>query len=365
MNKLNNLPKEIINKIKEVLKAYDSCTVVMDNGEYKVRTFNGIELNNNIEVICEISSQEIYSENERILNYIEEFKCFPYNYKIEKDSFKVLRQYEGNEITLEELATKLNLIEKIEKKEGITNTNINKSNNKGDKKMFEVYIMNLGKYNEGNLIGQWLTLPAELEEIQETLNNIEINELYEEFFIADSESQLKNFIISEYSNLDKLNQIAKNLKDFTEDELKVVDALLEGDYINENDLIEGYDIYNHSFVELGNNFFNNDLNLGYAVIEEYYNNDLSLINNIEYYFDYESFARDLYFDKSHIVDGLDNEEELDEMGETEFCDWYLEGIGDVDGLERETLERYFDYEKYGRDMRLDGAYISSNGIAIL
>lgn len=232
--------------------------------------------------------------------------------------------------------------------------------------MFKIYIMNLGKYNEGNLVGEWLELPASEEEIKETLDNISINELYEEYIIADYENTF-DFKISEYSNIEELNQVAEYLEGFTEYEQQQINALLDGGYIDYKNLVnEDIELDNYAFVELDQNtMLSDESNLAYSLIDSFYGGDLSYIENISSYFDYESFARDLYFDKSHIIDGLDNEEELDNMGESEFCDWYLEGISNVDGLERETLERYFDYEKYGRDIRLDGAYIANNGIAII
>ena len=33
--------------------------------------------------------------------------------------------------------------------------------------MLKIYIANLGKYNEGELVGEWLTLPTTDEELQE------------------------------------------------------------------------------------------------------------------------------------------------------------------------------------------------------
>lgn len=38
--------------------------------------------------------------------------------------------------------------------------------------MINVYITNLGKYNEGCLVGKWLKLPATDEEIEEVLKEI-------------------------------------------------------------------------------------------------------------------------------------------------------------------------------------------------
>ena len=54
--------------------------------------------------------------------------------------------------------------------------------------MINVYITNLGKYNEGDLIGKWLELPATDEEIENVIKEIGIDGvLYEEYFFTDWE----------------------------------------------------------------------------------------------------------------------------------------------------------------------------------
>jgi len=72
-----------------------------------------------------------------------------------------------------------------------------------------VCLQNLGKYNEGELVFEWLSLPATNEEIAETLNAIGINAQYEEFMIADYEAP---FSIGEYDNVYKINEIAEKLE---------------------------------------------------------------------------------------------------------------------------------------------------------
>ena len=53
-----------------------------------------------------------------------------------------------------------------------------------------VYLANLGRYNEGILQGRWLKLPASKEALEKVLDEIGINEMYEEYFIIDSESDI-------------------------------------------------------------------------------------------------------------------------------------------------------------------------------
>lgn len=218
--------------------------------------------------------------------------------------------------------------------------------------MFKVYIMNLGKYNEGNLAGEWLTLPAEQKEIQEVFNNIGINELYEEYIVADNENTFE-FKINEYSNIEELNQVAEYLESLDEYEQQQVNALLDGGYIDYQNLVDGdVNLDNHTFIELDQNtMLSDESNLAYSLIDTFYNGDLSHIENISSYFDYESFARDLYFDFDVIVDGMDKED--------------IEDLGSIEELGQQTLENYFDYESYGRDLIFNGAYIANNGIAIL
>ena len=53
------------------------------------------------------------------------------------------------------------------------------------------------------------------------------------------------------------------------------------------------------------------------------------------------------------------------ISKEEFANWYIEGLDSIEELGQQTLENYFDYESYGRDLIFNGAYIANNGIAIL
>ena len=56
-----------------------------------------------------------------------------------------------------------------------------------------VYIANLGKYNEGELVGAWFTPPVDYDEMAERIG---LNERYEEYAIHDYELP---FEIDEYT----------------------------------------------------------------------------------------------------------------------------------------------------------------------
>lgn len=45
----------------------------------------------------------------------------------------------------------------------------------------QVYIANLGKYNEGELVGAWFTFPIDFEEVKEKIG---LNDEYEESQIS-------------------------------------------------------------------------------------------------------------------------------------------------------------------------------------
>lgn len=84
-----------------------------------------------------------------------------------------------------------------------------------------IYVANLGAYNAGCLIGEWISLPLSEEELQERLDEIlaakdEDGDLYgEEWAIHDYEAP---FEISEYDSPFKINEIAERLEDADIDE---------------------------------------------------------------------------------------------------------------------------------------------------
>lgn len=164
------------------------------------------------------------------------------------------------------------------------------------KKILSVYLTNLGKYNEGYLIGEWLNLPATDDEIEELMERIGIDgEEYEEFFITDYESDY-GIKCGEYDNLDDLNALAENLSELEDYQLDIIEALMtEG----------GYDVE--------------------QALEK--------------------------LDDVRIWAGCYNMAEVAEQ--------YAEKTGLLDSIP-DDLQDYFDYEAYGRDMEIEGQFIFTN-----
>lgn len=82
-----------------------------------------------------------------------------------------------------------------------------------------IYVANLAKYNEGKLVGMWLTLPLRSEELEERLKQILGED--EEYAIHDYEAP---FSISEYDNVFMINEAAAVL---TRYDSRIVIALCE------------------------------------------------------------------------------------------------------------------------------------------
>lgn len=168
--------------------------------------------------------------------------------------------------------------------------------------MNAIALTNLGKYNEGQLVYEWLSLPFTDEELQETLKNIGINGYYEEYFVSDYEFDI-DYNIGEYPDLKKLNELFEEIDELSNDELELLDDIME----------QGYDLEES--------------------IEILINGDYNTI---------ESVADD------------------EDLG-IEYID---QVYGGIEQLPRELLERYFDFESFGRDLQFDGFKITNNNRAI-
>lgn len=149
--------------------------------------------------------------------------------------------------------------------------------------LLKVFVTNLGKYNEGELIGEWVSLPISESELEEVLERIGINEQYEEYFITDYETELDGLNVDEYSNISELNELAEQLAELDEYDLEKVGAIVEayGDLKEAIENIDNYTYYSGKTLE----------DLAYEYVEE-----MNLPEFAQRYFDYEAFERDLEFD---------------------------------------------------------------------
>lgn len=164
--------------------------------------------------------------------------------------------------------------------------------------MFRVYITNLGKYNEGELVGKWLDLPC--DDIETELASIGVSDepdengrYYEEYFITDYENDY-DYEVGEYDSLEELNERAEELENLEDYEKEVLSAIIvNGDGISEamekiSD--RDYRIY-YNCTDM--------TDVAYQYIEE-----TGMLNsvpeNIANYFDYEAFGRDLGIERTFI-----------------------------------------------------------------
>ncbi len=104
---------------------------------------------------------------------------------------------------------------------------------------FAAFITNLGKYNEGELVGEWVKFPTTAEELKEVFKRIGIGQKddfgqpYEEWFITDYDCYVDSLYskLGEYENLDELNYLASKLDEMSESEYAQFQAGMEmGDH---------------------------------------------------------------------------------------------------------------------------------------
>ena len=157
------------------------------------------------------------------------------------------------------------------------------------------FITNLGKYNEGVLIGEWISFPISEDELSEVYERIGINldepingVWYEETFFTDWDNEI-DFNFGEYPDIDEVNEIADWLESLDRWEDETLEAALEiWDFseIYENGL-DAYSLYSD---------VNSNYDLGYYWIEESGCYDIKALGSLANYIDYEAFGRDVAMD---------------------------------------------------------------------
>lgn len=163
------------------------------------------------------------------------------------------------------------------------------------------FITNLGLYNEGELVGEWICFPIDDDELEEVKKRIRIDETHEEWFFTDYECELNCFSIDEldeYESIERLNAIGEKLQ-------KIEDEGL-------NDHVSAALEHGYSFDE---------------AVEKALNGDIIFLCKDEYGLE-ESIARN-----------------------------YIDEIGGASNLSKEMIDRYFDFEAFGRDMTYEGSFV--------
>ena len=168
---------------------------------------------------------------------------------------------------------------------------------------FAAFITNLGKYNEGELVGEWVKFPTTAEELKEVFKRIGIGQKddfgqpYEEWFITDYDCYVDGLYdkLGEYENLDELNYLASKLDEMDQGEYAQFQAGMEmGDHcgslqeiINLTENLDCYEIYP--------NIEDYD-DLGRYYIEEL--DAMQVPEHLQNYIDYEAYGRDVAMDEN-------------------------------------------------------------------
>jgi hypothetical protein len=213
----------------------------------------------------------------------------------------------------------------------------------GDK-VFDVYITNLGKYNEGYLMGEWVALPTTREELQEVFDRIGINEEYQEIFITDYDIELHGVseILGEYENVDKLNYLAAVIDDLNRDSREQYEAVLESGLGIGQDGIDG-------LINLAFNLDKYDLirgiededDLGRHYADLMYGSEMEGMGGLANYIDYERYGSDCQLDEGGM---FTNAGYMRDTGQSwyEYFDGTLEDIPDeyrISGGKEQSVEK--------------------------
>lgn len=235
---------------------------------------------------------------------------------------------------------------------------------------FAAFITNLGKYNEGALVGEWVKFPTTAEELKKVFERIGIGQkddfgqTYEEWFITDYDCYVDGLydLMGEYANLDELNYLASKLDDLSQDEYERFQAAMEvGDHtgsiqelINLTENLDCYDVYPdiHDHDDLGRYY-----------IEEL--DAMQVPEHLRNYIDYEAYGRDIALEESgqftdlgYVLDTGDSFHEYydgergsipeeyrvmtfeDDIPEEEISEWAMDLAYDMDEFFRQNDPQY-------------------------
>ena len=235
---------------------------------------------------------------------------------------------------------------------------------------FAAFITNLGKYNEGELVGEWVKFPTTAEEMKEVFKRIGIGQRddfgqpYEEWFITDYDCYVDGLYskLGEYENLDELNYLASKLDEMSESEYAQFQAGMEmGDHcgslqeiINLTENLDCYEVYPN--IE------------DYDDLGRYYIEELDVMQvpeHLQNYIDYEAYGRDValeengtFTDQGYVRDTGDSFHEYydgergsipdeyrvmvfqDDLPEEEKSEWAMDIAFDMDEFFRQNDPQY-------------------------
>lgn len=170
--------------------------------------------------------------------------------------------------------------------------------------LFEAYITNAGKYAEGQPMGGTLKFPTSAPEVEALLKRIGVDGVrYQEIFITSFDGDVLGLYdhLSEYENLDELNHLARLLSELPPSELETFEAVInKGDHTSSvADIINL--VHNPDCYEFYPGV-TEDETLGRIYIEDM--DALQVPEDVLPYFDFEAYGRDVRLnDGGHFAPG--------------------------------------------------------------
>ena len=227
----------------------------------------------------------------------------------------------------------------------------------GDSDHPRIYVGTYAKYNDGSIDGEWIDLSRfdTYDEFVDYCRELHKDEKDPEFMVQDYENFPRKWYhesgLPTESEFDKINEYY--LMDDTEKD--AYEAFVN--YTDNDDIDDFHEAYQGQFNSASDFAYDLVDSLGWDGIGS---------DNIDMYFDYDAFGRDLMFDyhmgDKDNKDADGNPEDPDhyydndgyDMGEYEsdaqVAEDFIDGLGGVDQLGIDTMRNYFDYEAFGRDL---------------
>ena len=192
-----------------------------------------------------------------------------------------------------------------------------------------IFVENLGRYNEGHIVGAWIPLPMQRDELWETIRKAcKVDALHEEVFIADVEYDfgMPNVKIGEYDSIDDVNALAAAIENA--ENWDVVDGADAYAYEHNLSIIQTASILhddngrNIPWFHYATDSGSKEYRYGWTLVHE---TDTELSNilheyNVTDYFDYEKYGSgptdDTLFDNGYLMytgDDPDTDSDAEEI----------------------------------------------------
>jgi len=162
--------------------------------------------------------------------------------------------------------------------------------------MIEAFITNAEKYSEGNLCGDWLTIPATKKDVQALLSRIGVDgSVNQEYIVTDYRVGIFGLIgLNEHADIDELNYFASLLSQINTDDIDIFEAAAivgthSGSVKDLINLIQNLDCYDYA------PGISDHEELGQYLINVLEREDIP--SAIEPYFDYRAYGEDFAINK--------------------------------------------------------------------